>query len=105
MRLPKPAAANEPPGGNHCAHASACDRRVCRPAGAQRAGLPLRFTWRMDREGRFTLGTDEFTGLIGPRTTAAFGRPWREIAETFGFDPNGRMMQAFATALPGAASR
>ena len=59
--------------------------------------LPLRFTWRMDREGRFTLGTDEFAGLIGPRTTAAFGRPWREIAETFGFDPTGRMTQAFAT--------
>ena len=51
----------------------------------------------MDREGRFTLGTNEFTGLMGPRTTAAFGRPWREIAETFGFDPTGRMMQAFAT--------
>ena len=49
--------------------------------------LPLRFTWQMDREGRFTLGTDEFTGLIGPRTAAAFGRPWREIAETFGLDP------------------
>ena len=59
--------------------------------------LPLRFTWQMDREGRFTLGTDEFLGLMGPRTTAAFGRPWREIAETFGFDPTGRMMQAFAT--------
>ena len=55
--------------------------------------LPLRFTWQMDREGRFTLGAGEFTGLIGPRTTAAFGRPWREIAETFGFDPTGRMMQ------------
>jgi PAS domain S-box-containing protein len=59
--------------------------------------LPLRFTWQMDRESRFTPGTDEFLGLMGPRTTAAFGRPWREIAETFGFDPTGRMMQAFAT--------
>jgi len=59
--------------------------------------LPLRFTWQMDRDGRFTLGTDEFAGLIGPRTTAALGRPWREIAETFRFDPEGRMMKAFAT--------
>src|SRR6185295_15304298 len=58
---------------------------------------PLRFTWQMDRESRFTPGTDEFAGLIGPRTTAAFGRPWREIAETFGFDPTGRVMQSFAT--------
>ncbi|MEH2592285.1 PAS domain S-box-containing protein [Bradyrhizobium sp. AZCC 1721] len=59
--------------------------------------LPLRFTWQMDREGRFTLGTDEFTGLIGPRTTAGFGRPWREIAERFALDPDGRVMKAFAT--------
>ena len=64
---------------------------------AQGRRLPLRFTWQMDRDGRFTLGTDEFAGLIGPRTTAALGRPWREIAETFGFDPEGRMMKAFAT--------
>jgi PAS domain S-box-containing protein len=64
---------------------------------AQVRRLPLRFTWQMDRAGCFTLGTDEFAGLIGPRTTAAFDRPWREIAETFGFDPNGRIMKAFAT--------
>ena len=51
----------------------------------------------MDPDGRFTLGADEFTRLIGPRTAAAFGRPWREIAETFGLDPDGRVMQAVAT--------
>ena len=66
-------------------------------AQAQTRRLPLRFTWQMDREGRFTLGSEEFLGLIGPRTTAAFGRPWREIAETLGLDPAGRMMQALAT--------
>ena len=59
--------------------------------------LPLRFTWRMDQDGRFALGADEFIRLVGPRTTAGFGRPWSEIAETFGLDPDGRVMQAFAT--------
>jgi PAS domain S-box-containing protein len=59
--------------------------------------LPLRFTWQMDQDGRFALGAEEFTRLVGPRTAAGFGRPWREIAETFGFDPEGRVMQAFAT--------
>jgi PAS domain S-box-containing protein len=59
--------------------------------------LPLRFTWQMDRDGRFALGAEEFTRLVGPRTAAGFGRPWREIAETFGLDPEGRVMQAFAT--------
>jgi PAS domain S-box-containing protein len=94
----EPAAADEP-------HAAETIARAPVPAIESFAGqpvpqarrLPLRFTWQMDREGRFTLGTDEFAALIGPRTMAAFGRPWREIAETFGFDPSGRMMQAFAT--------
>ncbi|MEH2611380.1 PAS domain-containing protein [Bradyrhizobium sp. AZCC 1693] len=94
----EPAAADEPPAAETIARAPspAIEAFAGRPA-PQARRLPLRFTWQMDREGRFTLGTDEFAGLIGPRTTAAFGRPWREIAETFGFDPTGRMMQAFAT--------
>ena len=53
--------------------------------------------WQMDAEGRFSLGSDEFTRLIGPRTAAGFGRPWSEIAEAFGLDPEGRVMQAVAT--------
>ena len=58
--------------------------------------LPLRFTWRMDRDGRFTPRAGEFTRLVGPRISA-FGRPWSEIAATFGLDPEGRVMQAVAT--------
>ena len=94
----EPAAADEPPATETIARAPppAIEIFAGHPA-PQARRLPLRFTWQMDREGRFTLGTDEFTGLIGPRTAAAFGRPWREIAETFGFDPTGRMMQALAT--------
>jgi PAS domain S-box-containing protein len=58
---------------------------------------PLRFTWQMDAEGRFSLGSDEFTHLIGSRTAAGFGRPWREIAHAFGLDPAGRVEEAIAT--------
>jgi PAS domain S-box-containing protein len=58
---------------------------------------PLRFMWQMDHEGRFSLGSDEFTRLIGLHTAAGFGRPWNEIAEAFGLDPEGRMMRAVAT--------
>jgi PAS domain S-box-containing protein len=58
---------------------------------------PLRFTWQMDAEGRFLLGSDEFTRLIGARTAAGFGRPWSEIAETFGLDPEGHVVKAIAT--------
>ena len=45
----------------------------------------------MDAEGRFALGSDEFTRLIGAHTAAGFGRPWSEIAEMFGLDPEGRV--------------
>ena len=56
---------------------------------------PLRFTWRMDADGRFALGSDEFTRLIGRETTAGFSQPWSEIAERF--DPAGRIASAIAT--------
>ena len=58
---------------------------------------PLRFMWQMDAEGHFSLGSDEFTRLIGTRTAAGFGRLWREIAEVFGLDPDGRVVKAVAT--------
>jgi PAS domain S-box-containing protein len=59
--------------------------------------LPLRFMWQMDHESRFSLGSDEFTRLIGARTAAGFGRLWSDIATAFGLDPDGRVMKAFAT--------
>lgn len=58
---------------------------------------PLRFMWRMDAEGRFSFGSDEFTRIIGMRTTSVFGRLWSEITEIFGFDPEGRVAKAVET--------
>jgi PAS domain S-box-containing protein len=58
---------------------------------------PLRFMWQMDADGRFSLGSDEFTSLIGSRTAAAFGRLWSDIAAAFGLDPEGRVLKAVAT--------
>jgi PAS domain S-box-containing protein len=58
---------------------------------------PLRFMWQMDPEGRFALGSDEFTRLIGVRTAAGFGRLWSDVAEAFGLDPEGRVLKAVAT--------
>ena len=59
--------------------------------------VPLRFIWQMDTDGRFSLGSDEFTHLIGERTAAGFGRPWSEITEIFGLDPEDRVRAAVAT--------
>jgi PAS domain S-box-containing protein len=62
-------------------------------AGASRR-LPLRLSWQMDAEGRFSLGPDEFSRLIGVRTAAAGS--WRKIAQTMGLDPEGRVARAIA---------
>ena len=58
---------------------------------------PLRFVWQMDADGRFSLGSDEFTRLIGARTAAALGRLWSEIAEELALDPEGQVDRAVAT--------
>ena len=57
---------------------------------------PLRFVWQMDANGRFAVGSDEFTALVGPRTIAACGRPWREIAAELKLDPEDQIMRAVA---------
>ena len=58
---------------------------------------PLRFVWHMDAGGRFGVGSDEFIELAGPHTTAAFGRPWSEIAAELGLDPNNLVARAVAS--------
>jgi PAS domain S-box-containing protein len=58
---------------------------------------PLRFMWQIDADGRFSLGSSEFIRLIGARTAGGFGRPWRDIADAFGLDPDGRVASAIAS--------
>ncbi len=62
---------------------------------------PLRFLWQMDAQGRFVLGSDEFIRLMGAHTAAGFGRgfgrSWREIADDFSLDPDGRVAEALAS--------
>src|SRR5712671_1479076 len=58
---------------------------------------PLRFLWQITAEGRFSLARGEFVRLIGAGTAAAFERPWSEIAERFGLDPDQRFLNAIAT--------
>jgi signal transduction histidine kinase len=58
---------------------------------------PLRFVWQMDADGRFVIGSDEFIELMGPRTTAAFGRLWTDIAAELDLDPQHQVARAVAT--------
>jgi signal transduction histidine kinase len=58
---------------------------------------PLRFVWHMDADSRFVVGSDEFMELVGPRTIAACGRYWREIATEMNLDPDDQVARAIAT--------
>jgi PAS domain S-box-containing protein len=83
------------------ATATAANGLPPRPMAPQLPGVrrhPLRFVWQMDEEGRFTFGnSDEFLALVGPRTAAAIGRPWVEMAAALGLDPGGEVARAIAT--------
>ena len=76
---------------------SIADPHPVEPTTPQPRRIPLRFMWQMDADGRFSLGSDAFTRLIGVHTAAGFGRPWQEIAEVFQLDPEGRVMKEVAT--------
>jgi PAS domain S-box-containing protein len=58
--------------------------------------MPLRFVWQMDVETRFTLGAQDFTKLIGPKTASVLDRPWADIAEALKLDPEAKVAQALA---------
>jgi signal transduction histidine kinase len=58
---------------------------------------PLRFVWQMDADGRFVVGSDEFIELVGPKTTAAFGRTWSEIATELKLDPDNQIARAVSS--------
>jgi len=58
---------------------------------------PLRFVWQMDAEGRFAVGSDEFIELMGPRTTAAFGRLWSEVTAELKLDSGNAVARAVAS--------
>ena len=58
---------------------------------------PLRFVWHMDADGRFGVGSDEFIELVGPHTTAAFGRQWNEIAAELKLDPRNEVARAVSS--------
>ena len=84
---PRPAAAPADAEAPHAGHGELPSERR----------YPLRFVWQMDADGRFVVGSDEFIELVGPRTTAAFGRLWSEIATALRLDPENRVAGAVAT--------
>ena len=66
------------------------------PPGTERRH-PLRFVWEIDSDGRFTIGSDEFLRLIGPKLAGSLGRPWNDIAAEYNLDPQGLVARAIAS--------
>src|SRR5262245_1994267 len=73
------------------------EESIATAAAPRERRYPLRFVWKMDEDGRFTLDNDEFIALVGARAAAAIGRPWPEMAAELGLDPEGQVARAVAT--------
>ncbi len=58
--------------------------------------FPFRFVWQTDTDNRFTLGTEEFIKVLGPKTAAVLGRPWAEVAAALKLDTQGAVANALA---------
>ncbi len=52
---------------------------------------PVRFVWRTDAQGRFSMLSDEFAAAVGAPAADVIGRRFREVATAFGFDPAGEV--------------
>ncbi len=52
---------------------------------------PLRFTWRTDDEGRFSMISPELALAVGSRAADIVGKPFAEVAAEFGFDADGEI--------------
>ncbi|MGE3993546.1 histidine kinase dimerization/phospho-acceptor domain-containing protein, partial [Pseudorhodoplanes sp.] len=58
---------------------------------------PLRFFWETDAQNRFTISSDDFIALAGPRTSNLLGRFWGEISAKLALDPEGRVAHALVS--------
>ncbi len=94
---PLPASSSPPLQSSSAVADTVSQQNVTRHEPAAERRHPLRFVWQMDADGRFVVGSDEFIELVGPRTMATFGRPWREIASELKLDPENQVERAAAT--------
>ena len=69
---------------------------VPNPASAEPApqSFPFRFVWETNADGLFTLASQEFTDLLGPKTAVALSRKWGETARALDLDPEGKIASA-----------
>jgi PAS domain S-box-containing protein len=56
--------------------------------------LPFRFVWQTDATTRFSLASDEFSDLLGPKTAAVLDRNWGELAQALHLDSGNQITNA-----------
>lgn len=60
------------------------------------ASQPVRFTWKIDAEGKFSYVSPEFAGIVGAHAANIIGRSFKEVANVFAFDPSGEIVDLLA---------
>jgi PAS domain S-box-containing protein len=57
----------------------------------------LRFVWAIDAASGFTIESEQFIKLIGPKAAGLLGRSWADIAAELRLDSKGEVAQALAS--------
>ncbi|MGB3539852.1 MAG: PAS domain S-box protein [Mesorhizobium sp.] len=68
-------------GESHPAEAPAIDRTA----------PPVRFVWRTDAAGKFSMVSPEFASAVGEPAADIIGRHFKDVATVFGLDPSGEI--------------
>ncbi|MER9326732.1 PAS domain S-box protein [Mesorhizobium sp. M0488] len=56
-----------------------------------RTAAPMRFVWRTDAEGKFSMLSPEFADIVGKPAADVIGRRFRDVAAAFGLDASGEI--------------
>ena len=56
-----------------------------------RPAAPVRFVWRTDADGAFSMISPEFAAAVGALAADVVGLPFAQVAERFGLDPEGEI--------------
>jgi PAS domain S-box-containing protein len=58
---------------------------------AERASGPVRFVWRTDAVGAFSMISPEFAAAVGAKAADVVGSSFSDVADRFGLDPDGEI--------------
>ncbi len=65
--------------------------RTHKPAADPVDAPPVRFVWRTDADGKFSMVSPEFASAVGEPAADIIGRHFKDVATVFGFDPSGEI--------------